>query len=407
MKRIFKYITTLIITLLIVLFGTSNIYAQETESQTATEPLQIHLFYGKGCPHCAKEEAFLNKKLVEWGDSVVLNTYEVYYIRKNQKLLSSVAETLDTKAGGVPFLVVGDEYIAGYNSDETTGEKITKLVEKCLEKGCENVVQKVIDNNGEVIRAQDDNNEPTVITIPLIGDVDLRKMSLPVATVLIGFMDGFNPCAMWILIFLISMLINMKDKKKLYILGSTFIITSAVVYFGFLAAWFNFFKIIGTVSWIKLIIGIVAVVSGSLHLKNAIEDDGTCKVIKADKKKNIMDRIKKVIHEQSFWLAFGGIIVLAVSVNMVELVCSAGLPAIYTNLLSGMNFSPLTHYGYLLLYVFVFMLDDLIVFFLSIKTFEIAGITNKYARISNIVGGVLILIIGILLIFKPELLMFG
>jgi hypothetical protein len=251
------------------------------------------------------------------------------------------------------------------------------------------------------------DNSTTQINTYIFGNIDLKSVSLPLATILIAVVDGFNPCAMWILIFLITMLINMKDKKKLYILGSVFIITSGAVYFLFLSAWFNFFSLIGYVYWIKIIIGIVAIISGILHIKGALFSKGGCKATNEGQRESIMERIKKSLGQKSFLLSIIGIISLAISVNLIEVVCSAGLPAIYTNLLSSIKLSTYEYYLYLLLYIFFFMLDDLIIFFIAIKTFEVTGIAKKYTKWSNLIGGVIILIIGIILIIKPELLMFG
>jgi len=232
-------------------------------------------------------------------------------------------------------------------------------------------------------------------------------LSLPVITIIIAFMDGFNPCAMWILIFLITMLINMKDKKKLYILGTVFIVTSALVYFVFLSAWFNFFQFVGYVYWIKIAIGLVALATGSVHVKNALTSKGECHVTNSQQRASIMERIKKITKENNIWVAVIGMVILAISVNFIEVVCSAGLPAVYTNLLASANLSTVNYYLYLILYTVIFMFDDLFIFFVAVKTFHATGITSKYSKYSGIVGGVLMIIIGLILILKPELLMFG
>jgi len=243
--------------------------------------------------------------------------------------------------------------------------------------------------------------------LPIIGEINAADVSLPFLTIIIAFMDGFNPCAMWVLIFLITMLINMQDKRKLYILGTVFIATSALVYFIFLAAWFNFFQFVGYVYWIKVVIGLLALVTGVIHLRNALKSKGECHVTNAEQRKSIMDRIKSITKENNLWLAILGMIALAISVNLVEVVCSAGLPAVYTNLLASANLSFVQYYAYLFLYILVFMIDDLVIFFVAIKSFQAIGITSKYSKYSSLIGGLIMIIIGFLLIFKPELLMFG
>jgi len=161
---------------------------------------------------------------------------------------------------------------------------------------------------------------------------------------------------MWVLLFLISMLIGMRNKKRMWVIGLTFIITSGAVYFLFMTAWLNLFLFIGFIFWIRIIIGVVAIASGIYHLREYYKNrNGTCKVIEEEKRVKIFDRIKYIINEKSFALAIVGIVGLAAMVNMIELVCSAGLPAIYTSVLSGANLSTWQYYGYMLVYIIMYI----------------------------------------------------
>jgi hypothetical protein len=223
----------------------------------------------------------------------------------------------------------------------------------------------------------------------------------------LGALDGFNPCAMWALLFLISLLIGMENKKRMWIFGSTFIIASAFVYFLFMAAWLNLLLFIGFIFWIRVIIGLVALGGGAYNLKEYFSNPaGVCKVTGGEKRQKFFERLKNIVYRKNFYIALGGIIILAFAVNLVELICSAGLPVIFTQVLALSDLSIWQYYFYMLLYILIFMLDDLIVFFLAMATLQVTGITSKYSRISHLVGGTLMLIIGLLLIFKPELLMF-
>ncbi len=359
-----------------------NIFAQDT--------INLDFFYGTGCPHCAQEHVFLKKIQDNYGDKITINEYEIYYDDNNATLFQQNLEKYNIDVGGVPLLIIGDnDYVLGYANEEITGVEIENKIKSLLG-----------------VEEDSSLHKPLYLSI-FSRQIDLKAVSLPLATILIAFVDGFNPCALWILIFLITMLINMKDRKKLYILGSVFIIVSGLVYFVFLAAWFNFFKFIGYAYWIKVIIGIIAIISGIIHIKDGLFSKGECKVTNAQQRQNIITRMKNVLNEKNFFLAIVGISALAISVNLIEVVCSAGLPAIYTNLLSTIKLSTFEYYSYLSLYILIFMLDDLAIFFIAIKTFEVTGITNKYSKFSSIFGGLLIFIIGIILIFKPELLMFG
>lgn len=200
----------------------------------------------------------------------------------------------------------------------------------------------------------------------------------------------------------------MKNKKRMWTLGITFIVASAFVYFLFLSAWLNFFLILGFVFWIRIAVGLVALGAGFYSLRDYhINKDAACKVTQGEKRKKTFDKLKDIIQEKGFLLAFVGIILLAFAVNLVELVCSAGLPAIYTQILSLNALPAWQYYLYILIYIFFFMLDDLFVFAIAMITLQAVGIQTKYIRLSRLIGGILMLIIGILLLFKPGLLMFG
>ncbi|MBD3248064.1 hypothetical protein GF382_02130, partial [Candidatus Falkowbacteria bacterium] len=375
----------------------------------------IYFFYGDGCPHCAKEEKFLDSIGDDYPE-INIKEYEVWNSRENAKLLSEAADRLEINIPGVPVLIIGDKAVIGYHNDQTTGSEIRALLDEYASGECQDAVGSILDNgeeekcehgcekDGECTHdcgcsADTDRTESLSqkITLPFLGEADVKDFSLPLLTVTIGILDGFNPCAMWVLLFLITLLLGMCDRRKMWILGLAFIITSALVYFLFLAAWLKLFLFIGFLSFIRWIIGAVAIGSGAYHLKEYFTNkEGACKVTGGEKKKKIFDKLKEVISQKSFLLSLLGIIVLAAIVNMVELVCSAGLPAVYTQVLALSNLANWQYYGYLLLYIFFFMLDDLLIFFIAMTTLKMTGISTKYTRYSNLIGGILILIIGIL-----------
>jgi len=160
------------------------------------------------------------------------------------------------------------------------------------------------------------------------------------------------------------------------------------------------------IPFIKPAIGLLAAGAGIYYLREYfINKEAVCKVTSSGKRQLIFNKLKQFVHEQHFWLALGGIIVLAALVNLVELVCSAGLPAIFTQILTMSGIPVWQSYGYMVLYILIFMLDDMIVFGIAMKTLELKTISAKYSRFSNLIGGIIMLLLGILLIFKPEWLM--
>lgn len=380
--------------------------------------VKAHLFYGEGCPHCAKERDFLKKLAFKYSDLSV-QEYEVYHHPQNNKLLQQAADKLQADAGGVPFLVIGDQFYIGF-AEGFSSQKIESKVNDCLSNGCEDLVGKVLADQNSNLEKKDpavkepdqavknQDNEEKKVTLPLVGEVNVGQLSLPVLTVVLAFIDGFNPCAMWTLLFLISLLLGFKDRKRMWVLGTAFIVASSLVYFLFLAAWLNLFMFLGWVVWIRSLIGVISLLAAYHYLKDYfVNKTGGCQVMGNEKRQKVFEKIRQITQQQQFLVALSGIILLAVAVNLVELICSAGLPAIYTQILSLAGLATWQYYLYLAFYILIFMLDDLFVFFTAMITLQTVGIQSKYARYSHLIGGILMAIIGWLLLFKPEWLMFG
>lgn len=393
----------------------------------AAETVNVYLFWGSGCPHCVKEKIFLEKFKKEY--PVKIYAYEVWYNPSNTDLLKKIRAELKTNVSAIPFTIIGENHITGYLNDETTGKEIKESVNFCLKNGCNDPVGHILglanqaspetnrtpSSNKKLYQTEEASTDrklnkaiPEKLSFPIIGDIRIKDVSLPVLTILIGGLDGFNPCAMWTLLFLLSLLMGMHDKKRMWILGGTFIAASAGVYYLFMAAWLHLILFIGFIFWVRLGIGLLGLGGGIYNLREyLINKDSGCKVTNYNERQKIFGWAKRVTKEKHFWLAIGGIILLAAAVNIIEIICSAGLPVLFTQILAMSNLTVWQYYLYLLLYIFIFMLDDLFVFILTMKTLELTGVTTKYSRLSHLIGGILMVIIGILLIFKPELLMFG
>lgn len=402
--RLKGYLTALI-ALLIGVFSVG--------SALATDKVNVYLFWGEGCPHCEKEKEFL-REFQKQNPNIVLHDFEVWHNSKSNKKFQEALKTLDVKGSGVPLLVIGNKYLVGYPNDEKNAvlwkAEIQRMVDEYMNNGCIDVLS---DENVDLETSSEESecNEATdnpLVLLPRVGNINLEKLSLPALTIVLGFLDGFNPCAMWVLLFLISLLLGMEDRKKMWVLGIVFILTSALVYMLFMVAWLNLFLFVGYVFWIRAVIALIALVGGYSSLKKFWSKDSSgCDVVGEEKRKSVFDKLGKVTSSKSFLMAILGIMALAFAVNLVELVCSAGIPAVYTQVLALNNLGKVQYYLYIFLYILFFMLDDLFVFFVAMITLHLTGITTKYVKWSRLIGGILMIIIGILLLFRPEILMFG
>ena len=382
---------------------------------SAKETVKLYFFHGDGCPHCHEESLFLKDIQKKYHNDLKIVKYEVWYNENNQKLLEKVKNKMDINNNGVPVTIIGSTFFIGYSEDYN--QKMQRAINYYInnQNKYEDIVGKIkagTYTNKKVIDyfAKEDTqtDKNTTLNVPLIGKINLKNVSIGVASVTIGLVDGFNPCAMWVLLFLISMLIGMKNKRRMWILGISFLVTSGLVYMIIMLSWLNIVVSITASIIMRNIIAIVAIIGALINLNSFRKaDDSGCQVVDAKKRKKIFSKIKKYTTEKRFILALTGIIFLAISVNVIELACSAGLPLVFTQILALNNITGIKAFLYTLVYIFFFLADDIIIFVIAMMTAKITGISTKYNKYSHLIGGIIMLLIGILLILKPEWLMFN
>lgn len=368
----------------------------------------VYLFHDHTCMHCKAEIEYLNS--VKDTYDLDIHLYEIgdrsaSYYKDNVALFDKVVDKLSiNKSKKTPFTIIGDRYYIGF--DDSTEKSMDNLL-KDFDNSI-NVFKKVIndEDTSDINMKYGDFNE-----IKIFGHtLNINKMPIPLIATVIGFIDGFNPCAMWVLIFLITMLMNMKNKKRMWVLGITFLVTSAFVYLLIMFAWLTIIGSLTSIKWFRLAIALVALIGGLVNLnsfrKSLKKQDG-CEVVDEKKRKKIITRIKKIVTEKSFILALIGVMALAISVNVIELACSAGLPMAFTQILAINELSTFEYIINILIYILFFLIDDIVVFVIAMITLDVTGISTKYTKYSHLVGGIIMVIIAILMAFKPEWLMFN
>ncbi len=368
----------------------------------------VHFFHLITCVNCRAEGLALDEILTRY-DNIIVVRYEVSD-PANAELFEAVKTAFGDQSG-TPYTVIGGVALTGYN--DQTKRDIESLISRYQTMAHTDVVQKIID--GEAVLPDDFDDfgyDPgDVIHLPIIGEVAIDDLSIGIAAIVIGIVDGFNPCAMWVLLFLITMLANMGNRKRMWWLGFAFLFASGAMYFLFMAAWLNVALTITAVVWIRILIGVVAFAFGGWNLwrffrKVKTKAEG-CEVTGIEKKRKIVDRIRTIVREKSFLVALVGIVALAISVNFVELACSAGLPLLFTQILAYNDLPATAYYAFIGLYIFFFLIDDIIVFAAAMITMRVTGVSSRYAKWSTLVGGVIMLALGILLVFFPEIVMFN
>lgn len=361
---------------------TANIVNEKIEENK----INIYLFYSYTCPHCHDEIEYFKELEKKYENKINIYKYEVLKNKDNAVLMKTTKNLFDVSSTGVPFTVIGKEYILGFS--ETTKDQIDYILDNYLKE----------ENNIK--------NETQERTIPILGKIDVKKTSLTLVGIILGFIDGFNPCAMWILLLLINMTISINDRKKMITIGLTFIITSGIIYFLSMLG-ISVILDLTMVTLVRDLIALVAIILGiyNLYIYIKTRKDTGCHVVDKEKRKGIIKKINDILSKKSSLLMILGTIVLASSVNLVELACSLGFPTIYLELLSINNIHGLAKILYLIIYILFYLIDDLIIFLIAVFTLKSKGISTRYNKLVNLIGGILMILMGLLLIFKPNWIM--
>lgn len=366
----------------------------------------MYFFYSTTCPHCHAESIFLAKLEPKY-PSLQIKKFGVDISDENLELMMRFAKAYKISGAdstGVPQTYIGDGVIVGYIDDDTTGAMIEEKVKSCIEHGCNDPYANVLLSEGN----QTTNAtviETYIINYPIIGRIDMRTVSLPTLSVLLGLLDGFNPCAMWVLIYLITMLAGTKDRRRMILIVGTFVFASGLWYFLILSGWLKLWEILSWTDLTRVIVGIVAVGAGLVNLKDYITlPKAVCKVTDAASQSKIMKRIDEITKPSAVPATLFGIVILAFTVNTVEFACSAGFPATFTRILALNQLPALSYYLYILIYIFFYMLDDMIVFSAAVITLSSTDFSSKYGKVSQLIGGIVLLALGLLLIFMPQAL---
>jgi len=379
-------------------------------AQPNDQKVDVYLFYQTGCPHCGREVDFLSRWQRE-EPRLRVNRFEISQDVQSREIFKTLVRHFRIERPGVPLTVVGNRFFDGYDDDATIGADIKAAALACLENACDDLVKSLLTGKAKPEpeeKAAPTAEAPKVLKLPFFGEVNVAKVSLPLLTIMLGAVDGFNPCAMWTLLFLISLLVGLRDRFRMWVLGSAFILASAAVYYLFMAAWLNLLLFLGMLVLIRILVGLLALCGGTYYLHEYfVNPEAICKVSEPETRQRVFERLRSLAGERNFLLALGGIVLLAFAVNLVELVCSAGIPAVYTQVLALSKLPAWQYHAYLGLYILVFMLDDLFVFFVAMQTLQVTGLTGTYVRHAHLLGGAILILIGLLLLFKPEWLAFA
>jgi hypothetical protein len=318
-----------------------------------------------------------------------------------RRRLQELSERAGIAAPGVPSFVVGEALLVGYRDQETTERALRAMLaglapeagtaETCADEGaapCEALASAA----------------PGVDT-RLFGRLSIERFGLSLFSIAIGLLDGFNPCAMWVLLFLLSLLVNLHDRRAMALIAGIFVVVSGAVYFAFLAAWLNVFLLIGVSRPAQVVIGLAAASVGAINVKDFFAfKRGVSLTIPESSKPGLYERMRRIVRAEHLPASMLGAAVLAVLVNFIELLCTAGLPAIYTSILTGQRLSSWQYYGQLLLYAMAYIFDDALMVGLAVVTLSHRRLREHEGRWLKLISGAVMLGLAALLLLWPDAL---
>ena len=377
----------------------------------AQESPTVYLFGREDCGFCKAEVAFLHSENISWEYLNVVDDPEA------KALFAAITEKHELSKV-TPITVVGGVVLQGFNGPDTTGVRIkdaiaaevdtpykTIALHIAMAPAAEVVAGKGCDENGVEC---DSGALEYVFDLPFVGLVDLKTFSLFTLSLLLGTIDGFNPCAMWVLITFLVLLTQAGSRKKMVILAGIFIIAEAIMYNLILNVWYKTWDFVALDQVVTPLVGVLALGGGIFFLYRWYKNRGValvCDISSIDQQTKTITKIQQIINQPLTLGTIAAVLVIAFSVNMIEFACSIGIPQAYTKILDLNMLSFMQQQFYILVYTFGYMIDDLVVFGLAIWGFsKLEAHGHKYAQLSLLIGGVLMVLLGAILAFNPSLL---
>jgi len=369
--------------------------------------IPVFVFWQEGCPHCSRAKAAL-AEIAGQSPNVQIVEIELGASEHQDAVFDATLDRLGIDRAAVPLVVVGGDHAIGFARGGITEARYREMIARCREVPCVDVVGPILAGAAPVAAATADGAQgplPGQITLPGIGAVETGMLSLPLLTLVLAAVDGFNPCALWVLALLIGLLLGTQETRRMWVLGGVFLAMTGAMYFAVMAAWLNVVLWLGAVGWIRIAIGALAVAAGLYYLHEyRTNPEGVCRITAGARRRSVSQSLRAMVEQPNLALAAVGIAALAVAVNLVELACSAGLPAIYTQALAMHDLPGPAYYGFLMLYIAIFLLDDTLLFVVAMVSLRAVATTGRFARVSHLVGGAVLLALGAVMILRPDLL---
>jgi thiol-disulfide isomerase/thioredoxin len=382
--------------------------AAAAASSRSAAPVTIYYFWGDGCPHCASLRPFLDELAALPG--VELSAFEVWNDEGNRELFRRVAAAYGTEAGGVPAVfVAGGAWVGDAPSVRS---EIAATVVTCLEAECTDVAGAVVGGREQppapppAPEEDPDGDRGTVIDLPLLGSHDVGGDSLLWATAVIAFVDGFNPCSLWVLTILIAMILRTRSRARVALIGGTYVTTAAAVYGLFLIGLFSVLTIVDYEWWLRVAVALFALGFAAVNIKDYVWfGRGVSFTIPERFKPRIARGARSLAFEdRRLPVVVGATAGLAAAVSLLELPCTVGFPVVWTNLLAERGVANAEYAFLLTAYLLIFLLDEIGILVVALVAMRIGRVQERHGRVLKLGGGMLMAVLAAVMLVDPGLL---
>jgi len=363
----------------------ANVQAETSKGLQTSNKVTLHYFWSRYCPHCKEAKPFIENLATNY-PWLTLNSYDLVDNRINQKLYVQMAKQLQQAANSVPAFIFCEQMLVGYDTNETTGRELEEKLLACHQQE-------------KTLQVQENFN------IPWLGEIHYQDFSLPVFTVIIAALDAFNPCAFFILFFLLSLMVHHRSRARMLAIGCTFVLCSGLMYFLFMSAWLNLFLITEELIFITATAGLIAVCFGLLNIKDYFFfRQGVSLSLSDSSRSKLFSRMRALTQNGNWSTMIMATIILAIAANSYELLCTAGLPMVYTRVLTLSELTNTQYYLYLAFYNVIYIIPLLLIVIVFTLTLCSNKLSEQQGRLLKLLSGSMMLGLGAILLLQPELL---
>ncbi len=349
--------------------------------------VQLYFFWTLTCPHCTEAHPHV-EALPRERPWLRLHDLELTRHADHARLYQALAARVGGEAVSVPAFLFCGEMVVGWESDASTGAYLRQRLDACHARAVA----------GEAVAA------PAPLRLPLLGELDPADLSLPALTLILAGLDAFNPCAFFVLLFLLSLMAHQKSRARMLAIGGVFVLVSGFMYFAFMAAWLNVFQLFGHLAWVTLAAGALAVFVGVVNVKDFfLFERGLTLSIPASRKPNLFRRARAILNAEHLPAMLSATLLLAIAANFYELLCTAGFPMVYTRLLTLADLPVAARYGYLAAYNLIYVVPLALIVVLFVRTLGARKLSEREGRLLKLLSGLMMLGLGALLLFAPQL----